>query len=147
MALPGQLSKYEPRFCEMLIKHMGKGLSFDSFAAVARVHRDTLYEWAKVQPDFSDAKEQAYADNLMFWEQQGIQGLYTDPNGPKLNSTVWVFNMKNRHKWMDKQPEEVKKETIDLSSLPMKELMALAQKLVPELTEKKAELVDDIEYS
>ena len=106
MALKGQLSKYKPEYDEMLIDYMAKGYSFAAFAGELSINRDTLNEWAKVHPSFSVAKEIALAKNLAFWERQGMRGLWEDKEGPKLNSTIWVFNMKNRHRWRDKPEEE-----------------------------------------
>jgi hypothetical protein len=108
-------TKYKPEFCKRLIDHMSMGYSFESFAPHVDVHRDTLYEWVKVHPEFSDAKKIAFDKNLLFWETQGIEGLYTetiyDEDGniqktKSINSTIWIFNMKNRHAWRDRQKDE-----------------------------------------
>jgi hypothetical protein len=80
---------------------MSKGLSFESFAAVVDVHEDSLWEWAKKHKDFSDAKKEAFAKSRLFWEQSGIEGLWGSKDGPNINSTVWIFNMKNRFGWRD----------------------------------------------
>lgn len=101
----GRPSKYKPEYCLKLIEHMRTGLSFESFAAVIHVNQDTLHEWVKVHPEFSEAKKEAFAQNLLFWESKGIAGLIGDKE-TTFNSTVWIFNMKNRHKWRDKQPDE-----------------------------------------
>lgn len=114
----GRPSKYDPKFCDLLIKHMEEGLSFESFAAVAEVNRDTLYQWEKAHPEFSDAAKRARDAALLFWEKLGIDHIInqtdyeSDGSGVKssstksLNSPVWIFNMKNRFKWRDKQPDE-----------------------------------------
>lgn len=102
----GRPSKYKPEYCQMLISHMAQGLSFESFAAVIKVNRDTLYEWEKIYPEFSDTKKEALEQCLLFWENLGIKNIINMPEGGSLNSAVWVFNMKNRFKWRDKQPDE-----------------------------------------
>lgn len=96
----GRPSKYKPEFCEMLIEHMKTGLSFESFAPTVDVASSQLYEWEKKHPEFQEAKKRAFDWSRLFWEQTGIQGLW----GNKLvtfNSTVWIFNMKNRFGWRD----------------------------------------------
>lgn len=95
-----QLSKYKEEYCDMLIKHMAEGFSFESFASNIGVHRDTLYEWTNVHECFSDAKKIGTAKNLFYWEKMGI-GM---ASGKQKSGSpgVWSFNMKNRHGWTDK---------------------------------------------
>lgn len=88
----GQPTKYKTEYCEMVTKHMSEGLSFESFAGVIGVNRDTLYEWAKVHQNFSDAKTKGTAASLLFWEKLGRQITIKG----KGNIAGWIFNMKNR---------------------------------------------------
>lgn len=101
-AKAGRPTKYENRFDEMLIEHMSQGFSFESFAGIIEVNQDTLHEWAKVNPKFSEAKKIAFAKCQVFWEKIGITGLWSEYQGASLNTGVWVFNMKNRFKWSDR---------------------------------------------
>lgn len=98
----GRPTKYKEEYCDMLIEHMSKGFSFETFAAVIDVNQDTLHEWAKVNPIFSEAKKTAFLKCRYFWENIGIEGLWNEPLGRTLNTGVWVFNMKNRFKWSDR---------------------------------------------
>lgn len=79
----------------MLIKHMGDGLSIESFAAIVGRSKDTIYEWVKKHPDFADAKKKGEALSLLFWEKAGITGMFGKIKG--FNVAAWIFNMKNRH--------------------------------------------------
>lgn len=97
----GRPTKYKEEYCQMLIEHMSSGLSFESFAAVIDVNRDTLYEWAKVHSDFSDTKKRAFDKCLLWWEKAGIAGLWGTKDS-QFNTGVFVFSMKNRFKWTDK---------------------------------------------
>lgn len=109
----------------MLIEHMSKGLSFQSFAGVIGVHKDTIYHWLKIHDDFSDAKGIGFAKSLLLWEQMGIDGLYAqthrDEDGSvstvKINANLYAFNMKNRFGWTDKQEHSINQEksTINLA--------------------------------
>jgi len=93
----------------MLIKHMGEeGLSYETFAAVIEVNKDTLYEWEAVHPEFSEAKKLAFEKNRAFWEKIGTAGMVGKI--PGFNATVWIFNMKNRHGWRDRIETENKHE-------------------------------------
>jgi len=97
----GRPSKYDPSYCQEVIEWMGEGYSFESFAGKVGVCRDTVFEWANVFPDFSDAKNRGSAACQVFWEKMGINGA-----GGKIqnfNNGCWVFNKKNRFGWKDKQ--------------------------------------------
>lgn len=100
----GAPTKYKPDYCEMLIAHMEHGFSFESFAATIDVCEDTLYEWAKVHPEFSEAKKRARSKCRYAWEEMGL--------GSEMNPTIWIFNMKCRwpKEWRDVQ--EIKQETV-----------------------------------
>lgn len=85
----------------MLIEFMAEGLSFEAFAGHVRVHKDTLYNWEKLFPEFSEAKKLGFSRNLEFWERMGVNGAMGKID--KFNVTTWIFNMKNRHRWRDQQ--------------------------------------------
>jgi len=104
----GRPTKYKPEFCEMLIKHMEQGYSFESFAATIDTHRDTLYAWEKRHPEFSDAKKTGVSKSLLFWERLGVMGATGEIE--KFNPTAWIFSLKNKHQWRDKTPDEVREE-------------------------------------
>lgn len=101
MAL-GRPTDYKPEYCQLLIEHMGNGYSFEAFAAVVNCNRDTLYEWVKVNEDFSDAKKIAMERSRLFWEDIGIKLCKGVLMGG--SATAYIFNMKNRFKneWRDK---------------------------------------------
>lgn len=118
MAKPKKLGRpttYEPEYCERLEEHMGQGYSFESFGGISKVCKDTLFEWAKVHSEFREAKARGLEAGRLFWEKQGIEGLYTiteyDEKGKvtsskSINQTIWSINMKNRFGWREKQPGE-----------------------------------------
>lgn len=114
--MTGRPTKYKPEYCGQLIEHMSSGLSYESFAAVVGVNRDTIFHWETLHEEWKEAKAEAFSQSLLFWEKQGIEGLYAETiygdNGKpisskSINATIWVFNMKNRFKWRDKQPDEI----------------------------------------
>lgn len=107
----GRPTKYKPEYCKMLVTHMAKGLSFEAFAGVVEVNPDTLYHWANTKPAFSEAKIIAFGKNRLFWETKAVEHL-TNEKGVSFNATSWIFNMKNRFGWRDKQPDEVSQENI-----------------------------------
>lgn len=70
----GRPTKYKPEYCQQLIDWMSKGNSFWSFAAECDVCFDTLSEWTRVYPEFSEAKRSGYSKLLKFDEQLALTG-------------------------------------------------------------------------
>ena len=105
--MAGRPTKYKEEYCQMLIDHMEKGFSFNSFAGIIRVNTDTLAEWRNKHKSFSDAQKLGRALSSLFWEKMGMAG--AAGRVPGFNAATWIFNMKNRFGWKDKQE-------LDLSS-------------------------------
>lgn len=109
-------SIYKEEYCKLLIEHMSEGLSYETFAAKIGTCRQTLYEWEKVHPEFLDTKKRAQEISQLWWEMAGVNGLYTivehGEGGEKtiiekkINSAMWIFNMKARFRWQDTEPKE-----------------------------------------
>lgn len=104
----GQPTKYKPEYCEALKVHMAKGFSFEAFAAVVGTYKETLYDWARTNQDFAAAKREAFEACRMFWEKVCIDhivtvsesdGMMKMSQSRALNSTAWIFNMRNRFNW------------------------------------------------
>jgi len=102
----GRPSKYTPELIPRLYVEAEQGKSMLACAAALGVCEDTLYEWAKVHPEFSVAIKKAKQLALLWWEEQGRLNL--EEGEKKFNHVLWYMNMKNRHGWADKQ--EVKAE-------------------------------------
>ena len=100
----GRPNEFKDEYCQMVIDHMAEGLSFESFAAVVKCCKQTLYNWAKDFPQFLDAKNKGFEESRLFWEKMGIN-IAKSGEG---NSTAFIFNMKNRFRedWNDKQEIE-----------------------------------------
>lgn len=99
MAEMGRPTTYKPEYCEALIKHMSQGLSFESFSATIGTHRGVLYQWEAVHSDFADAKQRGHDLCLIMWEKMGVVGA---AGKNKTNPALWIFNMKNRFRWVDR---------------------------------------------
>lgn len=107
----GRPSKYEPQFCEQLVEHMAQGYPLDTFAAVLKINPDTLYEWAKVHPEFSEAIKEGRARSLKWFMDIGKAAMVGAKNPEtkeviSVNPTFWIFMMKNMHKWRDRSEIE-----------------------------------------
>jgi len=101
----GRPTKYKEEYCEQLIEHMSLGHSFESFASVVNVNRDTLYEWCSTQPNFSDAKKCGSSKSLKALEEIGLDGMKGLIKG--FNVAAWIFMCKNRHSDMFRDAVEV----------------------------------------
>jgi len=131
----GQPTKYKPEYCEQLIEYMSEGLSFESFGAEVNVNQDTLHEWAKVHKEFSEAKKRAFTMSLQVWEKKGLAGLFMGYQGGTFNTTLWIFNMKNRFKWTDRSDLKIESDFSEdqedhdlLRSVDRSELIKLVRK-------------------
>lgn len=134
MGKVGRPSLYKPEYCQMLIDHMSKGLSYESFCAITNTCEDTLREWEKVHEEYSASKKTAFYLNRLFWEKKGVDHL----GDKSFNSTIWIFNMKNRFpkQWREKievdanQKIDAKVEMTDSEKETHTEVMNLAKEYI-----------------
>lgn len=107
MAKVGRPTKYKPEYCEMVIEHMSEGFSVESFAALVDTHKQTIYNWMQEHPEFLDAIKIGYDKSRLWWEIQGMNGLWSTKAG-SFNSSNYIFQMKNRFReeWRDKQEHD-----------------------------------------
>ena len=90
--------KYDPKFCEMLTKHMSQGKSFASFGAKlfeigVKVTRKTLYEWRNQHPEWAEAHEIGKLLSLSHWEEIGY-GAVTGQI--QIATPIYIYSMKCR---------------------------------------------------
>lgn len=81
--------------------------SLAGFAILIGFHRDTIHEWSKVHPEFSDAYKMAkdYQENYILIN--GTKGL--------INSSFSIFTAKNILNWRDKHDVEQTVNTVAIS--------------------------------
>lgn len=97
-------TKYDPAYCDMLEPHFDEGFSYESFAGVVGVSKQTLYDWEKAYPEFLDAKKSNEAKSQLVWEKR-LNSLAKTGEG---NATAIIFGLKNRasDSWRDKVETE-----------------------------------------
>lgn len=100
MAITGRPTDYSDDHCATVLRMGREGCSVVEMADEIGVHRDTLYEWEKVYPDFSDAFTRARLASQAWWERQGRTNLTTQG----FNASLWSKNMGCRFKgeWTEK---------------------------------------------
>jgi len=123
----GRPSKYHPRYCQKLLAFMRVGgkiivkpmvvsvgdnggseiidhplgklpAFFEGFARKIGVTTQTLCEWGRVHPEFSEAYKKAKEIQLEQMVAGAMSGIY-QPAGV-------IFALKNMHGWRDRQPDE-----------------------------------------
>ena len=104
MAKMGAPTKYKPAYCKALATHFEDGYSYESFAGVVGVSKQTIYDWEKAYPDFLDAKKSNEGKSQFWWEKR-LKLFATDGDG---NATAIIFGLKNRApaSWRDKTETE-----------------------------------------
>lgn len=141
MAHPGgRPSKYQTAFNKQVYRLALLGASMEEIAAFFEVHIDTLYEWQKVYPKFSEAikngRETAdakVADSLynramgyvvtessIEESEDGIKTKKTKKHIPA-DTAAAIFWLKNRQrdKWKDKQIVEAVNTNTNINSEPL----------------------------
>lgn len=141
MKRTGRPTCYRAEFCERIVTLMAEGRSLDGCASLLGVHPDSLYEWQKVHPEFSEAVRAGRAAATTFWEER----LLDIANGGSGNAQAIQWALRNRSKaasgWHnDAQrlehsgpsggPVQVEATTIDARSLSVKHRDALKAALL-----------------
>lgn len=99
MAKVGRPTKYNPKYCDTVIKEMSEGASLTEVAGELGICKDTLYQWQKEHSEFSDAIKKGVQLSEQWWQKVGRKSLWDK----EFNYTGWYMNMKNRFGWTDKQ--------------------------------------------
>ncbi len=145
----GRPTKYKPEYCQMLIEHGKKGLSFDSFAGAIGISRETLFDWARDITEFSDAKRQCTEFSRSFWDSKALEALsekneYDERgrviNSTRINPTVLIFNLKNRFRdqWRDQVVQTVDQTTTVKDDKEVTNLRRQLKSLADELKSRKS---------
>jgi len=82
----GRPTLYQPEYCERVIALGKEGASIAAMACEFDVSRESLYEWGRVHPEFSDALTRARENAQVYWERKGELGIEAD----KFNGGVWA---------------------------------------------------------
>lgn len=64
------------------------------------VSNDLFARWLLDEPEFAEAVKDGRAASEAWWSALGRKGA---SGKAEINPTVWIFNMKNRFHWRDKQ--------------------------------------------
>ena len=80
----GRPSKYKIEYCEAVKDFMGQGYSLTAFAGSIGCGRETIYEWERAIPEFSDAISIARAKRVQWLEEELLRA----SDGPTVNALI-----------------------------------------------------------
>jgi len=103
MSEGGRPTKYDPAFIGMVDQYLTGATrdnmhlpKVESFAKFIGVHKDTLYEWGKLYPEFSDALKRIMQEQAERLIDDGIYG------GKEVNATIVKLLLQNNHGMREK---------------------------------------------
>jgi hypothetical protein len=96
----GRPTKYKPEICKQLPELFEDGASIAEVCVELGITKSTFYEWGKKYREFSDAIKRGLVLSEAWWSRFGQQGAMGKVS---INPAMWIFNMKNRFGWADKQ--------------------------------------------
>ncbi len=92
----GRPTKYKPEYCDKVIELGRMGCNQTQMAVNLEINEDTLYEWIKVHPDFSEALTRAREESHNWWLITGKSGLtYQTQHGPRVDYSGYNFLMQS----------------------------------------------------
>lgn len=94
----GRPTLYDPNYCAQVIEDMAQGYSMTAFAGKIGVCRDTLQEWAAVQPEFSAALKNGKSARTRFLET----GLLGEEIGPRVTARIFALKNAAPDEWRDR---------------------------------------------
>ena len=80
----GRPSKYKAEYCEEVKEFMGQGCWLTAFAGSIGCGRETIYEWERAIPEFSDAISIARAKRVQWLEEELLRAI----DGPTVNALI-----------------------------------------------------------
>lgn len=98
----GRPTAYKQNMADEIISLMASGLSLTASAADLGVHRDTLYEWERTNPEFSDAIKLARGKRQLFLERRLLSAV----DGPVVTSSIFALKNAAPDDWRDRQSLE-----------------------------------------
>lgn len=93
----GRPTKYDPRFCEMIIQAGKLGKSSSYMCAMLAIGRTTFERFLEKHEDFRKAYQLAQEYACAWWEDCARVNIH-DPK-KSFNANLYAFHMRNRHKY------------------------------------------------
>jgi hypothetical protein len=98
---PGRPTKYNSKIAKTIFKHVSEGVSREGSASLAGINPDTLYDWQRKYPEFSDGLQRADAK----FERAAIRSISRAGKRPRhWTASAWSLERKfpNRYGKIDR---------------------------------------------
>lgn len=121
------MAKYRAEMCSRVLEMMRTGASHCEVAAELRISRETLYVWRGRHAQFARALADGLQLSQAWWEKLGRAGASGKID---IQPAVWIFNMKNRFGWVDREAAlqthnvNIKRTIIELSDAELAAIIA-----------------------
>lgn len=96
----GRPTKYKPEFCEIIEKDLAMGYSKEAACGGIGITKETMYQWIKTHPEFSDAIRRGELKSIRHYESRLIaHGSGKKMDGfdqSKSNLNAIIFPLKTR---------------------------------------------------
>lgn len=94
----GRPCEYKPEFAQRALEILYSGSAKIELTREFMVHIDTIHEWEKTIPEFSEAVRTGVNYSEAWWTKQGKKNLKTKD----FNTRLYEINMMNRFGWQKK---------------------------------------------
>ncbi len=111
----GRPTKYKKEYCKLIQESGANGDTLEMFASSINVHVDSIREWAKVYPEFSESLKKAKQNAHVYFQKIGRAGAVGKLKG--FNARTWEFWMKCRFNWSefgDQDPDDNRLDILNL---------------------------------
>lgn len=103
----GRPTKYSPEMCDIIIAAGKEGCAVAEMAIRCDVCIDTIYEWAKVHPEFSEALTRAQNEAEAWWASHLRSGLTKTPAEFQGPANLKYMAVRFNERWSDKSRVEL----------------------------------------
>lgn len=134
MAQVGRPTKYDPSFIQEVDDYLESSSKeqmhlpkIESFAIRLGVSKDSLYEWAKLYPEFSDALKKILLKQAEQLIDDGIYG------GKEVNSTIVKLLLQNNHGMRERVDQTTNDKDLPFTGLSDEQLNKLIESKIHQL--------------
>lgn len=104
----GRPSKYDPSILKQIEEYFTEAIpqnmripTIEGICLKVGIHKDTIYAWAKIHPDISDALELCKSKQKEYLTEIGIFG------GKEINSNIVSLFLKANHDMVEKTATDI----------------------------------------